>query len=202
MLSTCLSLPSVFVRKQDQSHQLAPYPLKFRLWREAVNSYLRVCCTTISTSFGNRAFGWCLVSAPCAEIKPIYCASIRQRERNCFRQLVFRMIDIKVLTKQRTACLHTISARCQIQSTPMIATAKIVQGERKTKNLFEFFRGAAYLQAAKRIKDSARRTEMQIYLLFPEPQPIFKLRSRLEVDNISLPTKYLIGKVTFCSAVG
>ena len=31
MLSTCLSLPSVFVRKQDQSHQLAPYPLKFRL---------------------------------------------------------------------------------------------------------------------------------------------------------------------------
>ena len=31
MLSTCLSLPSVFVRKQDQSHQLTPYPLKFRL---------------------------------------------------------------------------------------------------------------------------------------------------------------------------
>ena len=31
MLSTCLSLPSVFVCKQDQSHQLAPYPLKFRL---------------------------------------------------------------------------------------------------------------------------------------------------------------------------
>jgi len=24
MLSTCLSLPSVFVRKQDQSHPLAP----------------------------------------------------------------------------------------------------------------------------------------------------------------------------------
>ena len=31
MLSTCLSLPSVFVRKQDQSHQLAPYPLNLRL---------------------------------------------------------------------------------------------------------------------------------------------------------------------------
>ena len=124
MLSTCLSLPSVFVRKQDQSHQLAPYPLKFRLWREAARDYLRVCCTTISTSFGNRAFGWCLVSAPCAEIKPIYCASIRQRERNCFRQLIFRMIDIKVLTKQRTACLHTISARCQIQSTPMIVARR------------------------------------------------------------------------------
>ena len=37
------------------------------------------------------------------------------------------MIDIKVLTKQRTACLHTISARCQIQSTPMIAGAKVAR---------------------------------------------------------------------------
>ena len=133
MLSTCLSLPSVFVHKQDQSHQLVPYPLKLRLCREAGNGYLRFCCTTISTSFGKTAFGWCLVSAPCAEIKPIYCASIRQRERNCFRQLIFRMIDIKVLTKQRTACLHTISARCQIQSTPMNVTAKIVQGKRNAK---------------------------------------------------------------------
>ena len=140
MLSTCLSLPSVFVRKQDQSHQLAPYPLKFRPWREAARSYLRVCCTTISTSFGNRAFGWCLVSAPCAEIKPIYCASIRQRERKCFRQLIFRMIDIKVLTKQRTACLHTISARCQIQSTPMNVVTKLVQTELNTKFIWVFLR--------------------------------------------------------------
>ena len=140
MLSTCLSLPSVFVRKQDQSHQLTPYPLKFRRWCKATNGYLRLCCTTCSTSFGNRAFGWCLVSAPCAEIKPIYCASIRQRERNCFRQLIFRMIDIKVLTKQRTACLHTISARCQIQSTPMNVVTKLVQTELNTKFIWAFLR--------------------------------------------------------------
>ena len=44
------------------------------------------------------------------------------------------MIDIKVLTKQRTACLHTISARCQIQSTPMIAVTKLVQTELNTKS--------------------------------------------------------------------
>ena len=30
MLSTCLSLPKIFEHKQDQSHQLMPYPLKFR----------------------------------------------------------------------------------------------------------------------------------------------------------------------------
>ena len=125
MLSTCLSLPSVFVRKQDQSHQLTPYPLNLHHRCEAINSYFRFYCTTISTSFGKTAFGWCLVSAPCAEIKPIYCASIRQRERSCFRQLIFRMIDIKVPTKQCTACLHTISARCQIQSTPMNVDAKV-----------------------------------------------------------------------------
>ena len=57
VLSTCLSLPSVFVHKQDQSHQLVPYPLNFRLCREAGNSYFRFCCTTISTSFGKTAFG-------------------------------------------------------------------------------------------------------------------------------------------------
>ena len=56
-LSTCLSLPSVFVRKQDQSHQLTPYPLNLRLWCEATNSYPRFYCTTMSTSFGKTAFG-------------------------------------------------------------------------------------------------------------------------------------------------
>ena len=89
MLSTCLSLPSIFVRKQDQSHQLTPYPLNLHHCSEANNGYFRFCCTTISTSFGKTAFGWCLVSAPCAEIKLIYCTSIKQRERNEFRQIKF-----------------------------------------------------------------------------------------------------------------
>ena len=32
----------------------------------------------------------CLVRSPCLRIKPvIYCTSIRQRERSCFRQLLF-----------------------------------------------------------------------------------------------------------------
>ena len=126
MLSTCLSLPSVFVRKQDQSHQLTPYPLRFRLWREAANGYLRLCCTTCSTSFGNRAFGWCLVSAPCTEIKPIYCASIRQRERKCFRQINSWRSDIIESGQQLSACLHDISSCCQIHVSPNV----IMQGQR------------------------------------------------------------------------
>lgn len=40
--------------------------------------------------------------------------------------------------------------------------------------IFEYFRGAAYLQAAKRIKISANRTKYQIYLNISEVQPIFR----------------------------
>ena len=36
---------------------------------------------------GKTALGWCLVPAPGAGIKPIYCASIKQRERKNFRQI-------------------------------------------------------------------------------------------------------------------
>ena len=40
--------------------------------------------------FGTTSLERCLVPSPCDGIKPvIYCSSIRQRERNCFRQLNF-----------------------------------------------------------------------------------------------------------------
>ena len=50
-------------------------------------SYFRYTCTAVSASLGKRAAGRCLVSATLAEIKLIYYASIRQRERSCFRHL-------------------------------------------------------------------------------------------------------------------
>ena len=37
--------------------------------------------------FGTTSLERCLVLPPCGGIKLIYCASIKQRERNCFRQL-------------------------------------------------------------------------------------------------------------------
>ena len=47
-----------------------------------------------------------------------------------------------MLTKQRTACLHTISARCQIQSTPMKCTCKGNNNLMKQQNVCAiFFRG-------------------------------------------------------------
>ena len=77
----------IFERWQDQCHQPAPYPLKIHSGIEACRNYPRFICTTWSRRFGARALGWCLVPAPCAGIKLIYCTSIKQREQTCFRQL-------------------------------------------------------------------------------------------------------------------
>ena len=46
--------------------------------------------TAESESFGTTASGRCLVPLPCNGIKPrTYYTSVRQRERNCFRQIKF-----------------------------------------------------------------------------------------------------------------
>lgn len=86
-LSTRLSRPSVFVRKQDPSHPFTPYPLRFHRPCKAADDYLRFSCTTFPECFGATVSEWCLVSAPGAEIKVIYYTSITQRERSCFRQI-------------------------------------------------------------------------------------------------------------------
>ena len=44
----------------------------------------------LTLGFGTTSLEQCLVASPCNAIKPmIYYASIRQRERNYFRQLIF-----------------------------------------------------------------------------------------------------------------
>ena len=89
-LSTRLFRPSVFVHWQDPDHQPMPYPLKFYLVSEASLNYFRFICTALSAGFGTTASERCLVPLPCNGIKPeIYYTSIRQRERNFFRQLNF-----------------------------------------------------------------------------------------------------------------
>ena len=93
---------------------------KFHPQREAIMSYPRFCCATLPGRFGATAPEWHLVSAPSAEIKPvIYCASIRQRERNCFRQINSWQSLIIESGRQLSACLHNTSSCCQIQSAPM-----------------------------------------------------------------------------------
>ena len=87
-LSTCLFQPSVFELRQDLDHQLQPYPLKLHRGGGAHHGYFRVSRTALPKSFGKRAFERCLVPSPGDGIKPVtYCTSVRQRERNLFRQI-------------------------------------------------------------------------------------------------------------------
>ena len=89
MLSTCLSLPSVFEHKQDQSHQPMPYPLIFRKsYGEELKLSPILLCRFIKR-FGARAFERHLVSTTLAEIKLIYYTSIKQREHNFRCQIKF-----------------------------------------------------------------------------------------------------------------
>ena len=55
-LSTCLSLPSVFERRQDQSHQPAPYPLKLRKGRGERPELFPILLCHFTKRFGTRAF--------------------------------------------------------------------------------------------------------------------------------------------------
>ena len=48
----------------------------------------------------------------------IYCASIRQQERSCFRHLKLLMSQIKERRHRCSACLLTTSTRCQNRSSP------------------------------------------------------------------------------------
>ena len=57
--------------------------------------YFRFNCTALSIRLGKRTIGRCLVPATVAGIKLIYCASIRQRERSCFRHLNWSMSILK-----------------------------------------------------------------------------------------------------------
>ena len=90
VLSTCLFQPSVFVQQQDLDHQLLPYPQKFHYPCGAAESYFRFILHRWISGFGTTSSERCLVASPCDAIKPVtYCTSVRQRERNCFRQLIF-----------------------------------------------------------------------------------------------------------------
>lgn len=85
---------------------------------EAYLCYFRFTCTAGSSN--SEQHSWSDVSFHLSEdgIKPIiYYASIRQRERNCFRQLIFVHSDYRE-SKRVSACLHTIPSCRQIHSSP------------------------------------------------------------------------------------
>ena len=124
VLSTCV-FPSWFScvgRHGTANRRLSS--LSFGRLAELAASYSRYSCTAGSVSLGKWATGRCLVSATVAEIKLIYCTSIRQRERSCFRHLKLLMSLIKERSHHCSACLHTTSTRCQNRSSPCFYVAR------------------------------------------------------------------------------
>ena len=81
----------IFVMQQDPDHQLHPYLLSFHLPVGAPDRLFPIYLHRLILRFGTTSLERCLVLSPCKRIKPvIYCTSIRQRERSCFRQLIVR----------------------------------------------------------------------------------------------------------------
>ena len=71
---------------------LAP---KFHPCIGAYRDYFRFSLHRWTLRFGTTSLERCLVLSPCKRIKPvIYCTSIRQRERNSFRQLIFPQLRL------------------------------------------------------------------------------------------------------------
>lgn len=122
-LSTCLSLTVFFVQRQDQSHQPMPYLLLFHNMSGASRCYSRFCCTAVPVSLRKATSERCLVSASWQKLSDSTVLQIKQRERICFRQIIFESSDYSA-SPQRTACLLTISTRRQNRSSPMIRTQR------------------------------------------------------------------------------
>ena len=82
----------IFVIRQDLDHQPYPYPLNLHPPAEASKRLFPMFPAPLYLPDSEQhPEERCLVPSPSERIKPvIYCTSIRQRERSCFRQLIFR----------------------------------------------------------------------------------------------------------------
>ena len=93
----------------------------FHQRREAAFDYSRFSLHRLISGFGKTSSERCLVPAPGAGIKPVtYCTSVRQRERNCFRQINLRKPCIIESDSRLSACLHNTSSCCQIHVSPLV----------------------------------------------------------------------------------
>ena len=66
---------------------IATLSSKVSLVQRGIHRLFPIYLHRLTLRFGTTSLERCLVLSPCDGIKLIYCASIKQRERNCFRQL-------------------------------------------------------------------------------------------------------------------
>ena len=134
VLSTCVVADwfSSDVRPGQPNASLASED--FVIGTRLASDYFRYISTAFGISLGKRAIGRCLVSLTVREIKLIYCASSRQRERSCFRHLNWSMSRLKsigiVALHACAPLLHAVKAG-QPRSSDLQKTKVVLFGGNK-----------------------------------------------------------------------
>ena len=122
-LSTCLSLIGI-VGDRCADRATNNHPLAYEILEccpiDLAAPSPDICASPNSSNFGARVSGDVSSEPIGSRMKLTYCSSVRQRERNYFRQLKILKSDIKVREQQLTTCLLTPSSRCQSQSAPCV----------------------------------------------------------------------------------
>ena len=122
-LSTCLSLIGI-VGDRCADRATNNHPLVYEILEccpiDPAAPGPDICASPNSSNFGARVSGDVSSEPIGSRMKLTYCSSVRQRERNYFRQLKILKSDIKVREQQLTTCLLTPSSRCQSQSAPCV----------------------------------------------------------------------------------
>ena len=93
-----------------------PYLLCLTLASQPARASLDISAPLYPLSLVGVGWERCLGSAPCAETKPIYYTSIKQRELHCCCQL--NCLNPVYERCSCSACLHTCSTCCQNQISP------------------------------------------------------------------------------------
>jgi len=92
---------------------------KFHAVIQTLTTLFPIFCASLIQSPQDVGLGRRLVAVVLTAIKLTYCTSVRLQEHSYSRQLNFWSPDYSA-SHQRTACLHTASARCQNRSSPYL----------------------------------------------------------------------------------
>ncbi len=164
MLSTCLFACWFLWRGRQATANRTLSLCCFRPRARLLRFLFRFNCTALSISLGTTTIGRCLVPATVAGIKPIYCTSIRQQERSCFRHLKLAMSQIIERSHHCSACLHTTSTRCQNRSAPICLAEHSPPGVQACKCVIFLGKITAFFSSMQPLPAFFRKTHRKTYV--------------------------------------
>lgn len=139
MLSTCLALLQIFVvLLRERQPKRYPYSM-IKISQSPhgkSDAEPRYTCVALLKELRSKSLGQRLVRTYRLRLSKLtYYTSVRQRERNYFRQLKNSMLDIQVREQQLTTCLPTPSSRCQSHVSPIYGMLLPLQNKQDRKRM-------------------------------------------------------------------